>query len=174
MAWPAPEACRRRRGVAASSPAGCLLYGGWPYLRLPGGRFPAGRVGALRQSAAARSSRFSRSRCSGDSRWRSGSRPMLLALCDLKQTGSELARRDIRADELDAPELDATGRRAERATLDFCVPARSCRSKPVRTRRSTSGSIIAAMPSLDDRFGRFDPVRRSDRAGRADRGCRVR
>ena len=105
----------RRTGAGAVAvrrhePAGCLLYGGWPYLRLPGGRFRLvvrGRCGTARRPdrpvlAVA---------VFGDSRWRSRRWKMLLARRP-ETNGVELARRDIGADALGGGE----------AALDFSVP----------------------------------------------------
>ncbi|HEX2152068.1 MAG TPA: WcbI family polysaccharide biosynthesis putative acetyltransferase, partial [Stellaceae bacterium] len=91
-------------------PAGCLLYGGWPYLRLPSGRFRL--IVRARCGKARRQDRpvlgivvF------GESRWRSRRWPMRLAR-QPETNGVELVRREIGAEEL------AIGPVA----LDFFVP----------------------------------------------------
>lgn len=103
--------------VAASrhEPAGCLLYGGWPYLRLPGGRFRL--VVRARCGAARRPERpVLGIAVFGDSRWRSRRWPMLLARRP-ETNGIELARRDIGAGELGPGSADGA------AAIDFSVPA---------------------------------------------------
>lgn len=105
---------RDRDGVVTvrrGEPAGCLLYGGWPYLRLP--------RGAYRLVLRARSGepRFSGQpvlgiEIFGRSRWRSGSRWSVLRPVP-EPTGVPLSCRDVTAEEI----------ASEAARLDFAVPA---------------------------------------------------
>ncbi|MGD9616076.1 MAG: WcbI family polysaccharide biosynthesis putative acetyltransferase [Alphaproteobacteria bacterium] len=105
---------RTSGGALAASrhePAGCLLYGGWPYLRLPSGRFRL--VVRARCGTARRPDRpVLGIAVSGESRWRSRSWTMRLARRP-ETTGIELVRRDIGADELGGGPV----------ALDFTVPA---------------------------------------------------
>ena len=105
---------RRSSGEVAAwrhEPAGCLLYGGWPYLRLPGGRFRL--IVRARCGEARRQERpVLGIAVFGASRWRSRRWPMLLAR-QPETNGIELARYEIGAEELAAGPV----------ALDFAVPA---------------------------------------------------
>jgi Polysaccharide biosynthesis enzyme WcbI len=109
----------RRRGdgsvtVRRSAPAGVVLYGGWPYLRLPRGNF---RV--LVHADAGPPRRPGRPvlgvEIFGDSRWRSGNALALLTHRP-EANGVLQASRDITAEEL------AAASPAEPIALDFAVP----------------------------------------------------
>jgi hypothetical protein len=91
-------------------PAGCLIHGGWPYLRLPGGRFRL--IVRARCGKAWRPERpVLGVAVFGDSRWRN--RNWLAHLARQPETnGIELAEREIGADELGAGPV----------MLDFPVP----------------------------------------------------
>ncbi len=91
--------------------AGCLLYGGWPYLRLPGGRFRL-LVRARCGEARRQDGPVLGIAVLGASRWRSRRWPMLLAR-QPETNGIELARYEIGAGELDSGPV----------ALDFAVPA---------------------------------------------------
>ena len=114
-------------------PAGCLLYGGWPYLRLPGGQFRlvvqrAVRAGAAAGSAGARDRGI-------------GRQP--LAPAKLADAARPAARNERDRTRYGAKSMP-TGSAPDR--LRSILPCRPiCRSRPGRTRRSTSGSITAAM-----------------------------
>jgi hypothetical protein len=106
---------RRTRGgdvaISRYEPAGCLLYGGWPYLRLPRGRF---RLVVRARCEEAREPEWPVLGITvfGASRWRRRRWPMLLARRP-ETNGIELARREFGAEEL----------RAGPAAIDFAVPA---------------------------------------------------
>ncbi len=97
---------RLRRGA----PAGLVLYGGWPYLRLPGGHYRL-----LVQADAGPPRRAGRPLLAveilADSRWR-GRRPWQLLARRPATGGLPQARREFGADEIAAGPL----------ALDFAVP----------------------------------------------------
>ena len=99
-------------GVAISryDPAGCLLYGGWPYLRLPSGQFRL-IVSARCRTAQRQDRPVLGIEIFGASRWRSRNWTMLLARRP-ETNGVELARCEVGADEL----------RRGPVALDFSVP----------------------------------------------------
>ena len=93
-----------------SEPAGCVLFGGWPYLRLPRGQY--------RLIVRARSGRPRATDCAvlgievfGQSRWLARRWPMRLARRP-ETNGIVLGRRDIAAAEIAAGPI----------ALDFAVP----------------------------------------------------
>ncbi len=113
-------------------PAGRLLYGGWPYLRLPGGSYRVQVRGSVRSQVPSDRPMLA-VEVLGRSRWLSRRRAMLAAR--RPETGGEqLLWRDFAAAEL------ASGT----ASVDFAVRS-SCRWRPEPTRRSISGSTISAM-----------------------------
>jgi hypothetical protein len=91
--------------------AGVLLFGGWPYLRLPGGRYQLilrGRTTTPRRPGQA----VLGVEVFGQSRWHS--RRWLMLLARLPETnGVQQARREITAEEIDAGPV----------AVDFTVPA---------------------------------------------------
>lgn len=91
-------------------PKGCILYGGWPYLRLPRGLYRLSvqaRAGALRD----RGRPVLGLEILGQSRWLSRRWTMQLARRP-ETNGLPIACREVRADELDGGSV----------TLDFAVP----------------------------------------------------
>jgi hypothetical protein len=97
--------------VRRIEPASLLLFGGWPYLRLPGGHYRlilGARAGPPRRPGRP----VLGVEVLGQSRWRS--RRRLMNLARLPETdGLEQATRDITAEEIGAGPV----------TLDFAVPA---------------------------------------------------
>ena len=108
--WLGRRARDGRVSVWRNEPAGCLLYGGWPYLRLPGGNFRvvlharSGRPRATDQPVLGIA-------VLGESRWRSRRWQRRLARRP-ETNGIELARRDVTAEEIAAGPV----------ALDFAVP----------------------------------------------------
>ena len=122
-------------GSGASNRPACVLYGGWPYLRLPGGPLPADRARAQRTAAQA-------------------GRPVLgievLGAKPLAQPPLADAAGPPARDKRDANRRGAASppRRLDAGpvAVDFAVPSRNGARGRAPTRRSTSGSTISAMP----------------------------
>ena len=108
--WLGRRADDGRVRVRRIEPAGVLLYGGWPYLRLPGGHYRL-ILRALSRTAAHGRPAGARSRVLGQSRWRSRGRLMNLARRP-ETNGSEQARREITAAEIAGGPV----------AVDFAVP----------------------------------------------------
>ena len=135
---------RRRDGsirVPRHRPAGCVLYGGWPYLRLPGGEYrvilrcrcrelcrPGGPVIGIEVFA--------------DSRWNSGGRWRHLSRLP-QSTGTELARQDFTAKEIQDGEV----------SIDFAMPTdvaiESAADAPLDLRIRHFGNAIVDIETVD-------------------------
>jgi hypothetical protein len=104
---------RRREGgvtVPRQTPAGCLLYGGWPYLRLPRGEY---RLTLRCRSGAPRRPKdpVLGVEVLGDSRWQNGKGWRLLARLP-ESLGVAQAARDFTAEEIGGGAV----------SVDFVVP----------------------------------------------------